>query len=156
MDRQEELEVLLSSWQGDLEAKAREVCQPHWDWLTQSRLGDPNSGNWPVYSPQVRNWKGSVSINWLRLKWIQKRGEAKKSMVSEYVKRKSGKYTDRCFPLASENELARILDLEQKLASIRMDLRLVGKLRGTLRMDLAKRRKTTNDTEWEGDGASER
>jgi len=139
MDYLEEIEGILARWQDDLEDRARATCQVHWDWITKERTDERNSRYWPAYSPQVRKWKGSVSINWLELKWIQRSGSEKKSMVSQYVRQTKRGYTKTCFPKASEYEKELIMELEERLAKIRSDLRLVGKIRGTIRMNRAAR-----------------
>lgn len=139
MDHLDEIEDTLARWQDDLEVRARATCQSHWDWITRERETEPNSRYWPAYSPQVRKWKGSVSINWLQLKWIQRTGSEKKSMVSQYVRQSKRGYTKTCFPRASEYEKELILELEERLAKIRSELRLVGKIRGTIRMNSAAR-----------------
>jgi hypothetical protein len=149
VNRPKKILLDVVSWQEELEAMAREACKEHWAWIQEERIKQPNSSKWPQYTPVVRNWKGSVSITWQQSGWISQQGQSNKKLISRHVAPTKKGYIESVFKKASAEELARILELEEKLAKIRADLRLAGKIRGTILMGLSKRKDGDSSEEGE-------
>jgi len=139
MDQLRQIIATLDGWQEDLLEQAKSIQASHMGWVDEQRRKTGNSGQWPAYSLQVRQSKGSVVVVWTESGWYTQSTSGKKKLRQTYLRPTAKGYTKASFKKAKAGELGLVLEAEEKLAKIREELRLIGKIRGTIRMNTAKR-----------------